>query len=82
METEIKEEKSVVLKRVPPGDRWSIVSDSLNVIHPSLTAGLDAWFQLAGNTSFFIDAKAGTVSIVKSVEVERPIEKYSLYGEH
>jgi len=82
METDIKEEKVVVLKRNPPGDRWSFVSEPSGTVYPSLTAGLDAWYQTNGNTSFFIDARAGTVSVVKSVEVERPIEKYSLYGEY
>lgn len=82
METEIKEEKAVVLRRIAPGDRWSIISDTTNIVYPTLTSGLDAWFQLAGDTSFFIDAKAGTVSIVKAIEVEKPVEKYSLYGEH
>ena len=81
METDIKEEKIVVLRRVPPGDRWEFASTSGGPIFASLTSALDAWFQKTQNTNFYIEARLGTVSTVKSVEVEKPITKYSLYGE-
>jgi hypothetical protein len=80
MNTEIKEEYTTILKRVPPGDRWTFV-DSPNNIYPSLTDGLEAWFQSNGDTQFFMDARKGIVQIIKREEVEKPITKYSLYGE-
>ena len=83
METEIKEQKVQVLKRVPPGDRWEMVIDNKNsVVYQSLTDALEGWYQLKGDTQFFMDARKGTVEIVKKEEVEKPIKKFSLYGEY
>ena len=81
METELKEEKILILKRVPPGDRWVFADGSKKTIYPSLTDGLEAWYQIEGDTNFYIEARKGTVEIVKQEEVEKPITKYSLYGE-
>ena len=86
-ETKIEETKQVVLKRVPPGDSWIFAGATPgNIqgdIHPTLTDGLEAWFQYAGDTQFFLDARRGTVEIIKTqeVKVEKPVTKYSLYGE-
>lgn len=81
METEIKEEKELVLKRVPPGDRWVFANGSQKNIYPSLTDALEAWFQYAGDTNFYIEARKGTVEIIKEQEVEKPVKRFSLYGE-
>ena len=82
METEIKEQKELILKRVPPGDRWVFANANSNsIVYPSLTDGLEAWFQANGHTQFYIDARKGVVEIVQQKEVEKPITKYSLYGE-
>jgi hypothetical protein len=45
---------------------------------------LEEYFQINGETEFFISAKDGTVSIIRNEEViiEKPIQKYSLYGEN
>ena len=81
MEKEIKQEKELVLKRVPPGDRWVFATTPKGTIYPSLTDALEAWYQQNGDTNFYIEARRGTVEIVKQEEVEKPITKYSLYGE-
>ena len=84
MQTEIKVEevKQVVFKRVPPGDRWSPVGNP-SVILETLTEALEYHFQNNGETQFFLDARRGTVEIIKTqeVKVEKPVTKYSLYGE-
>jgi hypothetical protein len=80
METEIKEEKELILKRVPPGDRWVFVDDK-KIIYPSLTDALEAWYQSNGDTNFYIEARKGTVEIIKQEEVEKPVRRFSLYGE-
>ena len=41
MEIEIKEEKKLILKRVPPGDKWKFADGSTKSIYPSLTDALD-----------------------------------------
>ena len=85
MSTEIKVEqvKEVVLRRVPPGDRWSPV-DNPSIVLESLTDGLEYYFQKTGQTEYFLSAKRGTVELIyeKEVEVEKPVTKYSLYGEY
>lgn len=81
MDTEIKQEKELVLKRVPPGDRWVFANGSQKNIYPSLTDALEAWFQYSGDTNFYIEARKGTVEIIKEQEVEVPVKRFSLYGE-
>ena len=85
MDTEIKEQKELVLKRVPPGDRWIFAGakegNIRGEIYPSLTDALEAWFQYAGDTNFYIEARKGTVEIIKQEEVQIPVKKFSLYGE-
>ena len=81
-ETKIEEKRDVVLRRVPPGDRWSPV-DSPSTLLESLTDGLEYHFQKTGQTEFFLSARRGTVEVIykEEVKVEKPITKYSLYGE-
>jgi hypothetical protein len=82
MEKEIKEEKEIVLQRVPPGDRWIFADEgSSSKIYPSLTDALEAWYQENGDTKFYIDARKGIVEIVFEEEVEIPVKRFSLYGE-
>lgn len=81
METEIKEQKVQVLKRVPPGDRWIFTNLKNSAVYPSLTDALEAWYQNFGDTQFFMDARKGTIEIIKQEEVEKPTKKFSLYGE-
>lgn len=80
MEKEIKEQKELVLKRVPPGDRW-IFAEGRSPIYGSLTDALEAWYQEHGDTKFYMDARKGTVEIVMEEEVEVPVKRFSLYGE-
>ena len=81
METEIKEQKELVLKRVPPGDRWIFADGKNSAVYPSLTDALEAWYQTNGDTNFYIEARKGTVEIIKQEEVEIPVKRFSLYGE-
>jgi hypothetical protein len=81
MEVEIKEQKIQVLKRVPPGDRWVFADLKNSAVYPSLTDALEAWYQTNGDTQFFMDARRGTVEIIKQEEIEKPTKKFSLYGE-
>ena len=81
MEKELKEEKKLVLKRVPPGDRWVFAEGIQKGIFPSLTDALEAWYQKNGDTNFYIEARKGTVEIVIEEEVEIPVKRFSLYGE-
>lgn len=81
MEKELKEQKELVLKRVPPGDRWAFANGKNSAIYPSLTDALEGWYQINGDTNFYIEARNGTVEIIKQEEVEIPVKRFSLYGE-
>jgi pectin methylesterase-like acyl-CoA thioesterase len=81
MEKELKEQKELVLKRVPPGDRWVFANGKNSAVYPSLTDALEAWYQTNGDTNFYIEARKGTVEIIKQEEVEIPVKRFSLYGE-
>jgi len=79
-----KEVKKPVLTRVPPGDRWTDDDEGTQVF-PTLTEALEHAFQITGISTFQIDAKAGVVYTIESVEVNAPPppppKKFSLYGE-
>ncbi len=81
MEKELKEQKELILKRVPPGDRWIFADGKNSAVYPSLTDALEAWYQNFGDTNFYIEARKGTVEIVRQEEVEIPVKRFSLYGE-
>jgi hypothetical protein len=81
MEKELKEQKELVLKRVPPGDRWAFANGKNSAIYPSLTDALEGWYQINGDTNFYIEARKGTVEIIKQEEVEIPVKRFSLDGE-
>jgi hypothetical protein len=79
---ETLEKKVIVMRRTPPGDRWSIPPDT--TIYNSLTDVLEEYFQRTGQTEYFISAREGTVSVIttEEVKIEQPIQRYSLYGEN
>ena len=81
METEIIEQTELALKRVPPGDKWVFATTPNGTVYTSLTDALEAWYQNTGDTQFYIDARKGTVEIVIEQEVEKPVKRFSLYGE-
>ena len=77
-----KEQKDLVLQRVPPGDRWSPVEGDTKMILPSLTEGLEYIFQRDGQRDFHLAALDGKVYAVNEIEVAAPPpKKFNLYGE-
>ena len=77
------EVKSIVGKRVPPGDRWSPI-DNETIVLDSLTDLLEYVFQKKGITQFFMDAREGYTYIVETEEEvvqPEPTKTWSLYGE-
>ena len=79
---EIKEQKDLVLQRVPPGDQWSPTTGDTNKVLPSLTEGLEYIYQRDGHRDFHLAALDGKVYAVEEVEVAPPPPKtFNLYGE-
>jgi hypothetical protein len=82
MTTEIIEQTEIILKRVPPGDKWVFANATKSsLVYPSLTDALEAWYQNTGDTQFYIDARKGVVEKVIEEEIEVPEKRFSLYGE-
>ena len=49
MKTKVIERNELIATRVPPGDRWTLVDDSKNIVHKTLTDALEAYL---GVTNF------------------------------
>ena len=81
-----KEIKQLVLKRVPPGDKWED-SNMRSATFPSLTDGLEYAFQKSGgkSTEFHLSSFKGEIYSVHTEEEPDvpppPKPRYSMYGE-
>jgi len=81
-----KEVKTLVLKRVPPGDQWTDAYEDSGIF-PTLTDGLEYSFQNSKgkNTEFHLSAQKGEIFSVHTEELPDapppPKPRYSMYGE-
>ena len=82
-EFETVEQKQLIAKRVPPGDRWCLISGEM--VYESLTDTLEAYFQQTKfNKAFYLDPIGSALYSVDRIEVEveqEPVKEYSFYGE-
>ena len=82
-----KDVKTLVLKRVPPGDQLTDIDDNSAGIFPSLTDGLEYSFQKSGGkiTEFHLSSFKGEIYSVHTEEEPDtpppPKPRYSMYGE-
>jgi len=83
-EFETVEQKQLIAKRVPPGDRWALVDDP-STVHPTLTETLEAYFKKTQfNAAFYLDPIGSALYAVKRTEVEikpEPIKTFDFYGD-
>ena len=79
------ENKQLIAKRVPPGDRWSLIADPSSAVHESLTDTLEAYFKKTQfNAAFYLDPLGGALYAVERTEVEiqpEPIKTFDFYGD-
>jgi len=85
--TEIVEFPELIAVRVPPGDKWILKDDPNEVIHPSLTDVLEAYFQATEFKGEYklapLDSKLYALK-TKEEEIiikEEPEKRYGLFGE-
>ena len=79
-----KEVRTLVLKRVPPGDQWQDIDDKSAGIFPSLTDGLEHTFHKSGGktTEFHLSSFKGEIySVIEQDAPLPPKPRYSMYGE-
>ena len=75
------EQKTHVLERVPPGDKWRPVG-SADIIIESLTDALEWCFQKTGCRDYYLAAFDGKVYSIDKVEKKpEPVKTFNLYGE-
>jgi hypothetical protein len=83
-EFETIEQKQLIAKRVPPGDRWAL-SNEPNKIYDTLTDTLEAYFQQTQfNKAFYLDPIGSALYAVDRVEIEikpEPIKTFDFYGD-
>jgi hypothetical protein len=78
---EYYDQKTQVLERVPPGDRWKPIGKS-DLIFESLTEGLEWFYQKTGCRDYHLAALDGKVYSIDKIEVSpEPTKTFSLYGE-
>ena len=74
-----------VLKRFPPGDRWT-PADAEQPIFANLTVGIEWVFQSTQERDYVIKAGEGIVYIYSESEIAPPepdpVTTYNLYGEY
>ena len=74
-----------VLKRFPPGDRWT-PANADQPVFSNLTEGIEWVFQSTKETNFLIKAAEGKVFIYSENEIAppepEPIKTFNLYGEY
>ena len=75
----------LVLKRFPPGDRWT-PEDSDQPVFSNLTEGIEWVFQKTQARDYLIKAAEGKVFIYTEDEIAEPepepIKTFNLYGEY
>jgi len=74
-----------VLKRFPPGDRWT-PADADQPVFANLTEGIEWVFQSTQERDYVIKAGEGKVFIYHENEIAppepEPIKTFNLYGEY
>ena len=80
-----KEVNEVIAIRVPPGDRWNLVSDSRRVVYNSLTEVLEAYFmETKQRCEYRLAPMDSKLYVIKTIEEEvlPPAPKaFNIYGD-
>lgn len=74
-----------IAKRVPPGDRWTLLKDDEGKIHESIVEVLSAYMRETNYTGDYkLSPLSGALFIMLEDYVEEPpreIKRYDIYGE-
>ncbi len=81
------EKNILIAKRVPPGDRFSLVDDETNTVHSSLTETLEAYFQKTqAKCEFRLAPLKGELYMITTEDVAPPppppVKKFNIYGDY
>lgn len=86
METQVVETLELIANRIKgKGDTWILVGDTKNVVHPSLTDALEAWFEKNQEQVEFrlapLDSKLYVIRTEEKTIEPEPVKRYNLYGD-
>ena len=85
--TELVDNFILIARRVPPGDRWRLVSEEPDgVVHTTLTDALEAYMRKSGfKGDYKLAPMKSELYVIATEEIEikpEPIKTYSIYGEY
>ena len=85
METQEIEKNILIAERVPPGDKWKLITS--NVVYDSLTEVLNAYYQASDikPTAFRLEPMRSKLYLITTQEIEIPKpepKKYNMYGDY
>ena len=85
--TELVDNFILIAWRVPPGDRWRLVSEEPDgVVHTTLTDALEAYMRKSGfKGDYKLAPMKSELYAIATEEIEikpEPIKTYSIYGEY
>jgi len=72
----------LIAKRVPPGDRWSLLND--DKVYNSLTETLEAYYQTVNTPyDFKLSPLKGELYVITTEEVApAPPKRFNIYGDY
>jgi hypothetical protein len=81
---ETKENYVLIAKRVPPGDKWSLIDDENQIVYLSLTETLEAYFQKTQTRcDFKLSPLKGELYVITTEKIApTPPKKFNLYGDY
>ena len=87
MATKIEEKTILIARRVPPGDKWRLITNEPDgPIHKTLTDALEAYMVKTGfKGEYRLAPLKSEIYAIQTDEIEvipEPEKKYSLYGEY
>lgn len=85
MATKITEHNELIATRVPPGDRWTLVTDSRKIIYPSITEALEAYFKETKVKCEYrlapLDSKLYAIKVTEEEIIPPAPKGYNIYGD-
>jgi len=86
-EVNIIEEKILIARRVPPGDKWRLVANEPDgPVHATLTDTLEAYMTKTGFKGEYrlapLKSELFAISSKEEIVEPEPEKRYSIYGEY
>lgn len=85
MSQKLVEHLELIAERVPPGDRWQLVSDSRKIIYNSLTEVLEAYYSETKFKGEYrlapLNSKLYAIKLIEETVVSEQPKRFDIYGD-